>query len=83
MEILLLLVATTANIVCFIIGAKVGQKVAKGEEIKTPTLNPIKAMEERQAKKEADFEQERVNTIMENIERYDGTAFGQKDVPRR
>ena len=80
MEILLLLVSCAANIACFVIGAKVGQKVARGETIDTP--NPIKAKEERQAKKDAEFEQDRINTIMENIERYDGTPYGQKDVPR-
>lgn len=78
----ILIIASVANIVCFIIGAMVGQRVAKGESIKTPTINPIKAKEERQARKEAVFEHDRIATIMENIERYDGTAYGQKDVPR-
>ena len=78
----ILIVACVANILCFIIGAMVGQRVAKGERIEAPTLNPIKVKEERQAKKEAEHERDRINTIMENIERYDGTAYGQKDVPR-
>lgn len=83
MEVLLLLVMGIANIVCFVIGAKVGQAVRKGEDIKTPTVNPVKAYREHEAKKEAQMEQNRIDTIMRNIEGYDGTGRGQEDVPGR
>lgn len=83
MEILLLLVAGAINIFCFMIGAKVGQMVQRGEKIETPSLNPFKAEEERQNKKQAEAEQERINVILRNIEGYDGTARGQEDVPKR
>ena len=83
MEVLLLLVMGIANIVCFVIGAKVGQAVSKGEDIKTPTVNPLKAYREHEAKKEAQMEQHRIDTIMRNIEGYDGTGRGQEDVPGR
>lgn len=83
MEVLLLLVMGIANIVCFVIGAKVGQAVSKGEDIKTPTVNPVKAYREHEAKKEAQMEQNRIDTIMRNIEGYDGTGRGQEDVPGR
>lgn len=82
MEVLLLAVMAASNIVCFIIGAKVGQAVSKGERIETPTLDPLKAYREREAKKEAQKEQERLDIIMQNIEAYDGTAAGQQEVPR-
>lgn len=80
--ILLLVIASASNIVCFIIGAKVGQKVSKGETIEAPTLNPMKAVRERQDRKQAEAEQERIDAIMRNIESYDGTSRGQEDVPR-
>jgi hypothetical protein len=83
MEVLLLLVMGIANIVCFVIGAKVGQAVSKGEDIKIPTVNPVKAFKEHEAKKEAQMEQNRIDTIMRNIEGYDGTWRGQEDVPGR
>ena len=67
---------------CFVAGAKLGQKVSKGETIETPAVNPFKAYQERQAKQEAQMEQERIDTIMRNIENYDGTGEGQRDVPR-
>ncbi|MBR2388186.1 MAG: hypothetical protein IKB02_05400 [Clostridia bacterium] len=82
MEILIILTVGTLNIACFFIGAKVGQTVAKGEKIEAPSLNPMKAVKEHQAKKQAEAEQERIDTIMRNIESYDGTSRGQEDVPR-
>ena len=82
MEALALLVMGAANIACFMIGAKVGQTVSKGEEIKLPTVNPMEAIREHQAKQEAQKEQDRLETIMRNIEGYDGSARGQEEVPR-
>lgn len=69
-------------IMCFLVGASVGQKVNKDEEIELPKVNPLKAYREREAKREAQAEQDRLDTIMRNIENYDGTEHGQVDVPR-
>lgn len=80
--ILIILVSGTLNAVCFFIGAKVGQKVSKGEPIEAPTLNPMKAIKEREERKEADKEAERLEIILQNIENYDGSPNGQRDVPR-
>lgn len=68
------------NVLCFVIGAKVGQAVSKGEEVKLPTVNPLEAVREHNAKKEAEIEQSKIEKIMQNIERYDGTGRGQQDV---
>jgi len=84
MEIALVLTVGALCIACFTIGAKVGQAVSKGEEVKTPAFfNPMNAYREHEAKREARAEQERIETIMQNIEKYDGTARGQEDVPGR
>ena len=82
MDILTILVVGTLNIVCFFIGAKVGQTVGKGEKIEVPTINPIKAYNEHMERKEQEKEQEKIETILHNVEVYDGTSNGQKDVPR-
>lgn len=82
MEALLLAVMGATNIVCFVIGARVGQTVQKGEDIKVPSANPLQAVRDREAKREAKREQEKLDTILRNIERYDGTPRGQEDVPR-
>jgi hypothetical protein len=82
MDILLIAVVGTLNIACFFIGAKVGQMVQKGETIKAPTINPVKLYNEHTDRKEAEAEKNRLDVIMRNIERYDGTGTGQEDVPR-
>ncbi len=84
MEMLLIAVVGALNIACFFVGFKFGERTTKSEseKPKAPTLNPIKAMREHNDKKLAEKEQARIDTIMRNIENYDGTANGQEDVPR-
>ena len=68
----------------FLVGAKVGQTVIKGENIKIPSiskLNPMNIYKEHQEKLESEKEKNKVETILRNIERYDGTDNGQEDVP--
>ena len=83
MEVLLLLVMGAVNIACFLIGAKIGQKAAKGEPIELPTVNPMELVQEHREKRAAQEERDKVETILRNIESYDGTGFGQEDVPGR
>ena len=72
------------NLICVVVGMKIGLALNKGESFSLP--NPIKEYADmqgkRQAKKEAKLEQDRVDTILKNIENYDGTGFGQLEVPR-
>lgn len=83
MEILITAVVVSAlNVACFFIGARIGQRVDRGEKIQMPVINPMQMFREKQDKKEADKEQKRLETILENIERYDGTDSGQQDIPR-
>lgn len=82
MELFIILACGFMNIACFIAGAKIGQKVSRGEPIETPNLNPVQVIREHKDKKAAEYEQDRIATIMENIENYDGTSNNQKDVPR-
>ena len=78
--IILIALVGALNVVCFFIGAKVGQTVAKGEPIELPSVNPIEIIREHNDKREAEKEQDRIETIMRNIERYDGTSNGQEEV---
>lgn len=86
MELLYLTIAFIAvvvsNMLCFVLGARVGQKVVKGEPIEMPKIDPARARVERQGKRAAEAEAERYNAILRNIEAYDGTERGQEDVPR-
>lgn len=81
MESLIILITGALNIACFFIGAKVGQKVVKGEPIEAPNLNPMKAYREIQEKRAVAEEQQKIDAIMRNIERYDGSGHGQEDIP--
>ena len=82
MEVLLALTVGVLCIGCFVIGAKVGQTVSKGETIELPSVNPLEAWRKHEAKKQAEMEQDRFDTIMRNIETYDGTGNNQEDVGR-
>lgn len=73
-DILLIIVVGLFNIACFIVGVKAG----RGDEMEAPS--PIKIYNEHREKIEADKETEKINTILTNIERYDGTGAGQEDV---
>ncbi len=48
-------------------------------------LNPIQAHKEKKEIQEQidkrDLEQRQIATMLENIENYDGTSLGQKDIP--
>lgn len=84
METTLLIVAvSTVNILCFVIGVKVGQKSAKGEDVELPSiqpLNPINAYREHKEKEEAKKEMDKLDAILGNLDRYDGTGNGQRDI---
>lgn len=82
-EIIVLLAVTgIVYALCFMIGAKVGQQVSKGEKVEMPTVNPLKAVRDHKKIVEAEHRQTQHETIMHNIDAYNGTSYGQKDVPR-
>ena len=78
--ILIIAVVGTLCIACFFVGAVVGQKVSKGEKLEAP--HPIKAIEEHRERKEAQKEFDRFDIVMQNLESYNGTSIGQRDVPK-
>lgn len=63
--------------VCFVSGARIGQRVSEGKEV---AQNPITAIERRKAQKEFEEAEEERKIMMENIDSYDGTEIGQRDV---
>lgn len=75
-----LLITGLLCILCFVIGARVGQKVDNGEKIELPNLNPLRAARQREARKEAEIKQDKFDKVLRNIERYDGTGRHQEDV---
>lgn len=83
--IVLLCIMTVLLIACTVFLVRVMRDVSK-DMPKVELPNPVEDYAIRQAvkeaKKKAKLEQDKVETILKNIETYDGTGFGQMDVPR-
>lgn len=74
------------NLAFLLVGAFLGRLSNKGNESITPeikkvNLNPIQAYKEHKSNKEVEKEQERLSVMMENVNNYNGSASGQKDIP--
>lgn len=68
-------------IVAFTLGIVLGQKLNKGEEIK---VNPVEIVQEKveeyKEKKESKINQEELETMLKNIDNYDGSSIGQLEI---
>ena len=79
----MILVVGTLNVACFFVGAKVGQTVSEEKTLEVPKIpSPMELYKAHTERKEAEAENNRLDTILRNLERYDGTANNQEDVPR-
>jgi hypothetical protein len=72
-----ILIVSGLNIVCFLIGAIVGQRVF---ERKPVIVNPIKEIKEYKEEQEITKEEQRFKDIADNIDAYNGTSIGQKKI---
>lgn len=83
MEILLCTVFGVFILLSFVIGVRIGQKVSNDEPIR---LNPVRAIdeykEEKEVKRQIKESESKLNVMLDNIDSYDGTGLGQKDIPR-
>ena len=80
--ILIILTVSALNVVCFFIGAKVGQTVSNGERLSLPRIDLTRPLRERDERKELKAYKDRQSAILRNIDRYDGTSNGQEEIPR-
>lgn len=65
----------------YTLGLRNGQKLAKREEITMPEMNPVKVINKQIESVEQKKEQKAFDIMMSNIDNYDGTGLGQKDIP--
>ena len=83
MEILLCTIFGVFILLSFVIGVRIGQKVNNDEPIR---LNPVRAIdeykEEKEVKRQIKEAESKLNVMLDNIDTYDGTGLGQKDIPR-
>ena len=68
-------------ILAYTLGLKNGQKLKNDEEIKMPEVNPVKIVRNEIETFEQKKKQDAYDTMMANIDNYDGTGLGQKDIP--
>ncbi len=68
-------------ILAYTLGLKNGQKLKNNEEIKIPEINPVKIVKNEIETFEQKKKQDAYDTMMANIDNYDGTGIGQKDIP--
>lgn len=77
------IILVVINIITLLIGVKIGMSVSNRKEI---TLNPVKAIkehrEEKIEKREADLKERQMETMLKNIDNYDGSGFGQQEIPK-
>lgn len=81
MEVITILAMGFVCMACFLMGAKLGQTVSKGEDINISSVNPVQAVREHKARKEAEIERSKFEKLLQNIDVYDGTSKGQEDIP--
>lgn len=79
-ELLLVFFICLSNVTCLIVGVKVGQKAYRGEDIVMKIPNPVEKVQSIKESQEYKKEREAVETMLYNIDVYDGTSLGQKDV---
>jgi hypothetical protein len=63
---------------CFIKGYNLGAKETKKPEIKVES--PKKKIEKAKTDKKMAEKQKKLNTLFENIDAYDGSSIGQKEI---
>lgn len=79
LTILILAVMTPfLSVFCFIKGYNIGAKETGKPEIKVET--PKQKIERAKENKKAAENRRRLNTLLENIENYDGSSKGQKEL---
>lgn len=82
MEMLAIVLAVGAmNILCFLVGVQVRQKVDKGEPVKVTPPNIVAAVREHKQQVAEDAQRKHYDAIMRNVDSYDPYGGGQEEVP--
>ena len=81
MEAILIMLITGALVIfSYTLGLKNGQKANNNIPIEIPKLNPITIIEEHKENKEIEKKLKEIEIVLDNINNYDGTSLGQKEV---
>lgn len=71
------------NLISLIVGVKIGYQAARGRDI---NLNPVKAIkneirENKETKAEM-LKKKKINTMLSNIDKFNGSGLGQEKIPK-
>lgn len=81
--ILLFVTMAVLNVMCVLVGVRIGQKVERNELIELPKIpNPVEVVSGIREERIGRAEREKLEAVMSNIDAYDGTSLGQRDIPR-
>lgn len=81
--ILLFVTMAVLNVMCVLVGVRIGQKVERHELIELPKIpNPVEVVSGIREERIGRAEREKLEAVMSNIDAYDGTSLGQRDIPR-
>ena len=81
--ILLFVTMAVLNVMCVLVGVRIGQKVERNELIDLPKIpNPVEVVSGIREERIGRAEREKLEAVMSNIDAYDGTSLGQRDIPR-
>ena len=70
-------------LISYTLGLRNGQKISKNEEINIPNINPVTVLT-NEIEKHNEKKRQELNEILNyNIDNYDGTGLGQKELPDR
>jgi len=71
------LILSAINVLCFLIGAMVGQRAFERKPI---IVNPVKEVINHIEENQLSEEDQRFKDIADNIDAYNGTSIGQKKI---
>lgn len=78
--VLLIFIVQISSFLMLLFGMQIKEK-----NNKKININPVEAIKERREEKakkeEYELSQKQIKTMLENINNYDGTSIGQKDIP--
>jgi predicted Holliday junction resolvase-like endonuclease len=81
---ILIMLVACMELLAFLLGVRVAQKLTRNEEVKLPNMNPVRAyrsmQREYQQEQQEQKEKEELSKIIQNIDNYDGTGLGQIDI---
>lgn len=80
---LIVLATGTMCVTCLLLGVRIGQAAAKAEPVTIPKPTLSEKRKKQETDSREDLERQRLEAILRNVDNYNGTEMGQRDIPGR